>query len=110
MPVDRRPARTARTGARSPARAAPPCRGLGRIHHREFAMGCGEMGEAEFTAFLQTIFDRLAVSPPCIHECDYRLDLGARCPERRQDVRCRLRREADQQAGKAKGPSRRTTR
>ena len=30
--------------------------GLGRVHHREFAMGCGEMGEAEFTAFLQTIF------------------------------------------------------
>ena len=26
--------------------------GLGRIRHREFAMGCGEMSEAEFTAFL----------------------------------------------------------
>jgi DNA modification methylase len=34
--------------------------GLGRIHHREFAMGCGEMGEAEFTAFLQMVFGRLA--------------------------------------------------
>jgi DNA modification methylase len=34
--------------------------GLGRIHHREFAMGSGEMNEAEFRAFLQTIFARLA--------------------------------------------------
>jgi DNA modification methylase len=34
--------------------------GLGRIRHREFAMGSGEMSEAEFTAFLQTVFDRLA--------------------------------------------------
>jgi DNA modification methylase len=34
--------------------------GLGRIHHREFAMGSGEMNEAEFTAFLQTVFGRLA--------------------------------------------------
>src|SRR5262245_15083686 len=30
--------------------------GLGRVRHREFAMGCGEMSEAEFTAFLQTVF------------------------------------------------------
>ena len=34
--------------------------GLGRVRHREFAMGCGEMSGAEFTAFLQTSFDRLA--------------------------------------------------
>jgi DNA modification methylase len=34
--------------------------GLGRIRHREFAMGCGEMSEAEFTVFLQEIFERLA--------------------------------------------------
>jgi hypothetical protein len=34
--------------------------GLGRVRHREFAMGCGEMSEVEFTSFLQTIFDRLA--------------------------------------------------
>jgi DNA modification methylase len=34
--------------------------GLGRIHHREFAMGCGEMSEVEFTSFLKTVFDRLA--------------------------------------------------
>jgi DNA modification methylase len=33
--------------------------GLGRIHHREFAMGSGEMNEAEFTEFLRTVFDRL---------------------------------------------------
>src|SRR6266481_4570479 len=33
--------------------------GLGRIHHRDFAMGCGEMSEAEFTNFLQTVFERL---------------------------------------------------
>jgi DNA modification methylase len=34
--------------------------GLGRIRHRDFAMACGEMSEAEFTAFLQTVFERLA--------------------------------------------------
>ena len=34
--------------------------GLSRIRHREFAIGFGEMSEAEFTAFLQTVFDRLA--------------------------------------------------
>jgi DNA modification methylase len=34
--------------------------GLGRIRHRDFAMGCGEMSEAEFTTFLQTVFERLA--------------------------------------------------
>jgi DNA modification methylase len=28
--------------------------GLGSVRHREFAMGSGEMSEAEFTAFLQT--------------------------------------------------------
>src|SRR6266481_2018778 len=33
--------------------------GLGRIRHRDFAMGCGEMSEAEFTNFLQTVFERL---------------------------------------------------
>src|SRR5262249_36899306 len=33
--------------------------GLGRVH-REVAMGSGEMSEAEFTAFLQTIVGRLA--------------------------------------------------
>jgi DNA modification methylase len=33
--------------------------GLGRVRHREFAMGSGEMSEAEFTTFLQTVFDRL---------------------------------------------------
>jgi len=34
--------------------------GLGRTRHRDFAMGCGEMSEVEFTTFLQTVFDRLA--------------------------------------------------
>ena len=34
--------------------------GLGRIRHRSFAMGCGEMSEAEFTRFLTTIFKQLA--------------------------------------------------
>jgi DNA modification methylase len=34
--------------------------GLGRVRHREFAMGCGEMSEAEFTAFLKTVFALLA--------------------------------------------------
>jgi DNA modification methylase len=34
--------------------------GLGRVRHREFAMGSGEMSEAEFTAFLETVFALLA--------------------------------------------------
>jgi DNA modification methylase len=34
--------------------------GLGRIHHRELALGCGEMSEAEFMAFLKTVFALLA--------------------------------------------------
>jgi DNA modification methylase len=34
--------------------------GLGRIHHSNFAMACGEMTEAEFTQFLEVIFSRLA--------------------------------------------------
>jgi DNA modification methylase len=34
--------------------------GLGRVHHREFAMGSGEMNEAEFTAFLKAVFALLA--------------------------------------------------
>ena len=34
--------------------------GLGHIRHREFAMGCGEMSEAEFTAFLEAVFGLLA--------------------------------------------------
>jgi DNA modification methylase len=34
--------------------------GLGRIRHPDFAMGCGEMSEVEFTTFLQTVFERLA--------------------------------------------------
>ena len=34
--------------------------GLGRIHHREFAMASGEMSEADFTAFLQAVFAQLA--------------------------------------------------
>jgi 16S rRNA G966 N2-methylase RsmD len=34
--------------------------GLGRIRHANFAMGCGEMSEVEFTAFLEMIFRLLA--------------------------------------------------
>jgi DNA modification methylase len=34
--------------------------GLGRIRHRSFAMGCGEMSSAQFTGFLTTIFKLLA--------------------------------------------------
>ena len=33
--------------------------GLGRIRHANFAMGCGEMSQTEFTAFLETIFRQL---------------------------------------------------
>jgi DNA modification methylase len=36
--------------------------GLGRVHHREFAMASGEMTEAEFTGFLQTVFALLAAN------------------------------------------------
>src|SRR5262249_1916520 len=34
--------------------------GLGRVRHREFAMGSGEMTEAEFTTFLAAVFGLLA--------------------------------------------------
>ncbi|WP_166300799.1 site-specific DNA-methyltransferase [Bradyrhizobium sp. 2S1] len=34
--------------------------GLGKVQHREFAMASGEMSEAEFTAFLNTVFVHLA--------------------------------------------------
>lgn len=34
--------------------------GLGRVRHREFAMASGEMSEAEFIAFLETVFDLIA--------------------------------------------------
>jgi hypothetical protein len=34
--------------------------GLGKIQHREFAMAAGEMSDAEFTAFLKTVFGQLA--------------------------------------------------
>jgi DNA modification methylase len=34
--------------------------GLGRIRHRSFAMGCGEMSSPEFAGFLTTIFRMLA--------------------------------------------------
>jgi DNA modification methylase len=36
--------------------------GLGRIRHGEFAMACGEMSKAEFTAFLESVFALLAAS------------------------------------------------
>ena len=36
--------------------------GLGKVKHREFVMASGEMSEAEFTAFLQTIFGSLAAA------------------------------------------------
>ena len=36
--------------------------GLGRIRHADFAMGCGEMSEAEFTAFLEVVFRQLAAN------------------------------------------------
>ncbi len=34
--------------------------GLGKIRHREFAMASGEMSDAEFTAFLTTVFGNMA--------------------------------------------------
>lgn len=34
--------------------------GLGAVRHREFAMASGEMSQAEFTAFLRSVFGQLA--------------------------------------------------
>lgn len=34
--------------------------GHGQIKHRPFPMACGEMSKVEFTAFLQTVFERIA--------------------------------------------------
>src|SRR5262249_39656555 len=34
--------------------------GRGKIQHREFAMASGEMSDAEFTAFLSSVFEQLA--------------------------------------------------
>jgi DNA modification methylase len=36
--------------------------GLGRIRHREFAMGCGEMTREAFTLFLATVFRHLSAN------------------------------------------------
>ena len=36
--------------------------GLGRIRHADFAMGCGEMNEAEFREFLEGVFRQLAAN------------------------------------------------
>lgn len=36
------------------------CTGLGTVRHREFAMACGEMSEAQFTTFLTRAMERLA--------------------------------------------------
>jgi DNA modification methylase len=36
--------------------------GLGRIRHADFAMGCGEMSEAEFRGFLEAVFRQLAAN------------------------------------------------
>ena len=36
--------------------------GLGRIRHGNFAMGCGEMSEIEFTGFLESVFRLLATN------------------------------------------------
>lgn len=36
--------------------------GLGRIRHKNFAMGCGEMSETEFVSFLESVFRRLALN------------------------------------------------
>ncbi len=33
--------------------------GLGRIRHKDFAMGCGEMSEEQFTTFLANVFELL---------------------------------------------------
>jgi hypothetical protein len=36
--------------------------GLGRPRHTNFAMGCGEMSEAQFTAFLSTVLRLMATN------------------------------------------------
>jgi DNA methylase len=35
---------------------------LGRVRHANFAMGCGEMSEAQFTEFLSTILQLMAAN------------------------------------------------
>jgi hypothetical protein len=59
--------------------------GLGRVRHRNFAMGCGEMSETEFTAFLKAVFVLLAekqprrVDPSDLHGlAPHRRDAGSR--------------------------------
>jgi len=44
--------------------------GGGRVRHRDFAMGCGEMDEPEFTAFLEVVFRQLVMHtlPGSIHD------------------------------------------
>ena len=36
--------------------------GLGKVKHADFAMAAGEMSEADFTAFLKTVFERLVAA------------------------------------------------
>jgi DNA modification methylase len=36
--------------------------GLGRIRHKNFAMGCGEMTEVQFTSFLESVFRCMALN------------------------------------------------
>jgi DNA modification methylase len=36
--------------------------GLGRIHHGDFVMGCGEMSEAQFIEFLATVMQHIATN------------------------------------------------
>jgi DNA modification methylase len=36
--------------------------GLGRVRHANFAMGCGEMSEAQFTEFLSTVLQLMAAN------------------------------------------------
>jgi hypothetical protein len=36
--------------------------GPGRIRHKNFAMGCGEMNEAQFASFLESVFRLMALN------------------------------------------------
>ena len=44
--------------------------GLGRIRHKDFAMGCGELTAGQFTALLRTVFSQMVAhtNPGAIHQ------------------------------------------
>ena len=76
--------------------------GLGRVRHRDFAMACGEMSEAEFTAFLEAVFrsagreQRRRLDPSGLHGLAPRLGDAGRRPRGLQRAQEPLRLEQEQ--------------